>query len=267
MQPLVSRAIIPAGGLGTRLAPLTHLMPKEMLPVGNRVVLQHVIEECDSAGLTQLLVVINRNKTQLFPVGQETPTESDPITGVPRRAVYFANQEVQGGLAHSILHGEQFAGDHHFAVLLGDTIIQSDPDQEQRLIQRLIATHTQSGAAVTVAVQWIPDPSISRYGVIDPEGDPSSRPIRVRRVVEKPAHGDAPSRWAITARYVFGPRIFEACRRSPRAPSGEIELTAAITWLAAEGEQVVAVPLEGSEQRLDIGSPATYAAACRQFSG
>src|SRR5437763_1937896 len=106
----IRKAIIPAGGLGTRLAPLTHLMPKEMLPLGNRVVLQHVVEECDRAGLDTLLVVLNRRKTALFAVGEETPCPADPVTGIAARQVYFANQAQQGGLAHALLHGEAFVG-------------------------------------------------------------------------------------------------------------------------------------------------------------
>src|SRR5688500_8991422 len=112
---LIRKVIIPAAGFGTRLAPLTGLMPKEMLPLGGKVVLQHVLEECDAAGLDTVLVVINRRKTALFPIGEETPCPVDPVTGVPTRSVYFANQVEQEGLAHALLHGEAFVGSDPFA--------------------------------------------------------------------------------------------------------------------------------------------------------
>src|SRR5262249_54449126 len=147
--------------------PLTHLMPKEMLPLGRKVVLQYVLEECDAAGLDALLVVLNRRKAELFPVAEETPCAEDPATGVPARSVYFANQEKQGGLAHALLHGEAFAGGAPFAVLLGDTIIHGG---ERSLLSRLIEAHVEHGAAATVAAQVVPAERISRYGVFEPDG-------------------------------------------------------------------------------------------------
>jgi UTP--glucose-1-phosphate uridylyltransferase len=253
----IKKAIIPAAGLGTRLAPLTQLMPKEMLPVGRKVVLQHVLEECDAAGLDTLLVVLNRRKTALVAVAEETPGPADPATGVPLRAVYFANQEAQGGLAHALLHGEAFVGDEPFAVALGDAIIHGG---DESLLSRMINAHAEHGAAATIAVQRVPPDFISRYGVLEVDDDRG--PIfRVRRIVEKPLPEAAPSDLAITARYVFSPEIFRACREAPRSASGEIELTAAMTWLAETGRTVIGVELEPGQRRLDIGNPESYAEA------
>src|SRR5688572_21282717 len=201
MTPPIRKVIIPAAGFGTRLAPLTHLMPKEMLPVGGKVVLQHVLEECDAAGLDTVLVVLNRRKTALFAVGEETPCPADAVTGVPTRSVYFANQVEQGGLAHALLHGEAFVGGDSFAVALGDSIVHGG---ERSLLGRMIAAHREHGAAATVAAQAVPDESISRYGVFEPEGE-IGEVFRVRRIVEKPRPEEAPSRLAVTARYVFSP--------------------------------------------------------------
>jgi len=265
----IRKAIIPAGGFGTRLAPLTHLMPKEMLPVGGKVVLQHVVEECDAAGLDTLLVVLNRRKTALFAVAEETPSPADPVTGVPTRHVYFANQEQQGGLAHALLHGEKFVGAEPFVVALGDTIIHGG---EASLLARMIAAHLEHGAAATVAAQVVPDERISRYGVLEPEGGsgPSGGPgevFRVRRIVEKPRPEEAPSNLAISARYVFSPEIFRACRECRRNSAGEIELTEAMSWLAAQGRTVMAVQLLPGQRRLDIGNPHSYAEAFRLLAG
>ncbi|MFN3652513.1 MAG: UTP--glucose-1-phosphate uridylyltransferase [Armatimonadota bacterium] len=261
----IRKAIIPAGGHGTRLRPLTHLMPKEMLPLGGKVVLQYVLEECDAAGLDTLLVVLNRRKTALFAVGEETPSPPDPVTRIPARNVYFANQEQQGGLAHAMLHGEAFVGDEPFVVALGDTVIHRGGDPaagEASLLARMIAAHREHGAAATVAAQEVPADRISRYGILSPQGE-AGEVFRIRRVVEKPSPEQAPSNLAITARYVFSPQIFRACRESGRAENGEIELTRAMTWLAQQGETVLGVRLASGEQRLDIGNPQSYAEAFR----
>jgi UTP--glucose-1-phosphate uridylyltransferase len=258
----IRKAILPAGGLGTRLAPLTHLMPKEMLPLGGKVVLQYVLEECDAAGLDTLLVVLNRRKTALFAVGEETPCPKDPVTGIAARQVYFANQADQGGLAHAMLHGEAFVGNEPFVVALGDTIIHGG---ERSLLARMVAAHLEHGAAATIAAQVVPDERISRYGVLDPDGEPGEV-FRVRRIVEKPKPEEAPSNLAITARYVFSPEIFRACRECPRNESGEIELTEAMSLLAAEVKPVIAVRLDPRQQRLDIGNPVSYAEAFRLLS-
>jgi UTP--glucose-1-phosphate uridylyltransferase len=249
--------------MGTRLRPLTRLMPKEMLPLGSRVVLQYVLEECDAAGLDTLLVVLNRNKTALFPVGEETPCPADPVTGVPRRSVYFANQEKQGGLAHALLHGEAFAGDDAFAVALGDTLI-TGPAQDG-LLRRMLDVHLREGAAATVAAQVVEGPAISRYGVFETDGT-AGDVFGVRAIVEKPDADRAPSNLAIAARYVFGPEIFAACRETGPGAGGEIELTAAMTLLARRGRPVLGVRLRPDERRLDIGHPESYAEAFRLLS-
>jgi len=271
MPERLTKVIIPAAGLGTRLAPLTHLMPKEMLPLGRKVVLQRVLEECDSAGLDTVLVVLNRRKTALVPVAEETPGPADPVTGIPLRHVYFANQERQGGLAHAILCGERFAGNEPFAVALGDTLIHG---WKRSLLGRMIAAHLEHGAAATIAAQEIPDERISRYGVFDPEppiptpvgtGTAGGEVFRVRRIVEKPSQETAPSRLAVTARYVFSPEIFAACRAVSPGPDAEIALTDAVSWLAAQGRTVLGVRLDPGERRLDIGNPESYAEAFRLF--
>lgn len=255
---MIRKAILPAGGLGTRLAPLTHLMPKEMLPLGGKVVLQYVLEECDAAGLDTLLVVLNRRKTALFAVGEETPCPTDPVTGIATRNVYFANQAEQGGLAHAMLHGEAFVGSDPFVLALGDTIIHGG---EESLLARMAAAHERYGAAATVAAQIVPADRISRYGVLDVEPADEQGVMRVRRIVEKPKAEEAPSQWAITARYVFSPEIFAACRQCGRNDKGEIELTEAMSLLASQGRPVIAVPLGAGQQRLDIGNPKSYGEA------
>src|SRR5205823_9032753 len=128
----------------------------------------------------------------------------DPVTHVPRRVVYFANQEKQLGLAHAILHGEAFAGQESFVVALADTIIDGG---DSSLLARMIAAHQEHGAAATIATERVPPDRISRYGVLEPEGA-TGAVFRVRSIVEKPRPEAAPSDQAISGRYVFTPEIF-----------------------------------------------------------
>jgi UTP--glucose-1-phosphate uridylyltransferase len=240
--------------MGTRLRPLTTVLPKELLPVGGKVVLQHVLEECEAAGIDQLLIVSNRRKGGLVDACEAVAPPEDPATGVPRRMVYFANQERQIGLAHAILHGEAFAGTESFVVALADTIIYGG---KESLLARMILAHAEYGAAATIATERVPPERISRYGVIEPDGA-TGDVFRVRGIVEKPGPEEASSDQAISGRYVFTPEIFAACRAVGTNESGEIELTAAMTWLARSARPVIAVNLEPGQQRLDIGNPESY---------
>ncbi|MBI3911960.1 MAG: NTP transferase domain-containing protein [Armatimonadetes bacterium] len=265
----IRKAILPAAGLGTRLRPTTHFLPKELLPLGEKSVLQRVLEECDAAGLDQLLVVLNPQKTAIVAVADALSGEMDPVTRVPTRSVYFVSQRVRGGLAHAVLHGEAFVGNEPFAVALADTVVYGG---EMPVLSRLIRAHLEHGAVATVAAEEVPLERVSRYGIFalaDAEGSipggRGSEVFRVREIVEKPLPEVAPSRLAISARYVFNPEIFAACRAAPRAPNGEIELTRAMTWLAGQGRLVLGVRLAPGERRLDIGSPESYFAAFREL--
>ncbi len=122
------------------------------------------------------------------------------------------------------------------------------------------AAHLAHGASATIAAQYIPDDSLSRYGVFAPAGE-TGEAFRVREIVEKPKLADAPSRYAVTARYVFSPDIYEAIRAVAPPEGGEIALTDAVTWLAKHGKTVVAVCLGAGQGRLDIGNPKSYAEA------
>ncbi|MBM3459676.1 MAG: hypothetical protein FJX77_14230 [Armatimonadetes bacterium] len=164
----------------------------------------------------------------------------------------------QGGLAHALLHGEAFVGEDPFVVALGDTVIHGGAES---LLGRMIQAHLSHGAAATIAAQTIPGPEISRYGVLAPAEPHPGEVFRVRGIVEKPKRSEAPSDLAITARYVFSPEIFRACRECGPNADGEIELTQAMTWLAENGRTVLGVRLEAGQARLDIGNPQSYSEA------
>lgn len=267
---MIRKAVLPAAGHGTRLKPLTRFIPKEMLPVGDRLVLHQVLAECRAAGLDRLLAIVSRAKGMLVEA-LETITGEEAGEGLYPQ-VYHVYQRVQGGLGHAVMHAETFAGGDSFAVVLADTIIAARHSRAP-LLTRLLAAHEAHEAAATVAVEAVPRERIARYGIVRPEGELTpDRPFRIVDLLEKPAPEEAPSNLAISARYVFSPEIFDALRTTrPRpvpgrqsAGSGEVQLTDAIAALARAGRTVLGVPLAPDERRLDIGTPESYADALRE---
>jgi UTP--glucose-1-phosphate uridylyltransferase len=263
------KVVLPAAGLGTRLRPLTAALPKEMLPVGRRLVINHVLEECTAAGLDQVLAVISRRKLALLDALDPEDTPLDELQ-MPRRLVYTTLQHVQGGLGHAVLHAEGFAAGESFAVALPDTLVTGG---EPPILARLLQIHQEAGAAATIAAEEVPPERVNRYGILapapnEPDFDPIQYPkpeiqnpeglFRVTDVVEKPAAGTEPSRLAISARYVFSPAIFTALRRLRPGANGELQLTDAIRDLARQGLPVLGVRLAPGEQRLDIGNFDSY---------
>jgi UTP--glucose-1-phosphate uridylyltransferase len=287
----VRKVVLPAAGLGMRLRPLTAALPKEMLPVGRRLVIQHVLEECAGAGLDQVLAVISRRKLALLDALEPDDIPLDE-QHMPRRLVYTVFQRVQGGLGHAILHAEGFAAGESFAVALPDTMIAGG---DEPILARLVHIHQQTGAAATIAAQEVPAERACRYGILAPAASLVERakptddwPIQkpnggyppevgpeiqnpapvfgVSDVVEKPPPGTEPSRLAISARYVFSPAIFPALRGLRPGANGELQLTDAIRDLARQGLPVLGVRLAPGERRLDIGSFDSYREAVEAMS-
>src|SRR6266852_1071388 len=167
LEARIRKVVLPAAGLGMRLRPLTTALPKEMLPVGRRLVIQHVLEECAAAGLDQALAVISRRKLALLDglEAEDAPLDEQQI---PRRLVYTIFQRVQGGLGHAILHAEGFAAGESFAVALPDTLVMGG---EAPILSRLIRVHQESGAAATLAAAEVAPDRVSRYGIMAPAAD------------------------------------------------------------------------------------------------
>jgi len=274
---MIRKVVLPAAGHGTRLRPLTRFIPKEMLPVGDRLVISHVLDECRAAGLDSILAVVSRAKPALVEAMETLAADAAGDEIYPQ--ICYVYQRVQGGLGHAILHAEAFAGSDPFAVALADTIIETGggargegggeadssplPPPPSPLLSRLIAAHEAYQAAATVAVEEVTRERLSRYGVVRPEGATApGEPFRILDLVEKPAPDEAPSNLAISARYVLSPEIFAALRglRSgpPAAGSRELQITDAIAALARAGRPVVGVRLAPGERRLDIGTMASY---------
>jgi UTP--glucose-1-phosphate uridylyltransferase len=261
----IHSAVIPAAGLGTRLRPLTDAIPKELLPIGRRPVLAHILAELQAAGIRRALLVVSERKPQIRAAFGESYSAADlgggNSVGEPLRCDYVVQKE-QRGLGDAIQYAEAWVGTEPFVVALGDCLIES-PDPAAPL-RRLIATRQEKQAAVALLTEAVSPERVSRYGVLAPAqplSENPTEPFAVADLIEKPAPEVAPSRMVVAARYVLSPEIFAQLRRTPLDRRGELALADAIQGLCRAGAPVWAVPFLPGEARLDIGSYETFYAA------
>jgi len=271
MTKLVTKAIVPAAGLGTRLLPATQSQPKEMLPVGRKPVVQYVVEELQAAGLRQILMITGRRKRAIedhfdadpelvaavMQAGNEALLE-DLAYLESKARLFFTRQSTPKGLGHAVLLGADFVDDDDCVVALGDSIIAGkDPASTLR---DMVRVHRDLGAAATVAVERVPVQETYRFGIVEVEGaePPPGEPVLMTNIVEKPPMGTADSTLAVAARYVFSPAIFDALNRTLPDGRGEIQLSDAIKLLVQRGEKVYAWTLPPDQKRYDVGNFESY---------
>jgi UTP--glucose-1-phosphate uridylyltransferase len=253
----VTKAVIPAAGLGTRFLPVTKAVPKEMLPVVDRPSIQYVVEEAVAAGLTDILVITGRGKGPIEDHFDQAPElealleadgKLDLLADVrapnEMAEVHYVRQGQTKGLGHAIGVARHHVGDESFVVILGDDIMVDDAV----LLRRMLEVHEREGGTVLALLEVPPD-QISAYGSVAVEqvGDDV---FRVHDLVEKPAADEAPSNLAVIGRYVFPPSIFDAIDRTPPGVNDEIQITDSIGVLL-EKEPVHGVRF--TEGRYDIG--------------
>jgi UTP--glucose-1-phosphate uridylyltransferase len=253
----IRKAVIPAAGLGTRFLPATKAMPKEMLPVVDKPVIQIVMEEAVASGIEAVLIVTGRGKEAIenhFDVSAELESflkergKEKELAIVQQIAsmveVCYVRQKEALGLGHAVLCAKTWAGDEPFAVFLGDDIVVS----ERPCMAQMAAVFEQERASV-LGVMQVPREETRKYGIVD--GAPAGgRLLKVRDLVEKPKPEEAPSTTAIIGRYVFTPEIFEELEKTGRGAGGEIQLTDAIRTLIKR-QPVFAYQFEG--RRFDTG--------------
>jgi len=263
----VRKAVIPAAGFGTRLLPATKAVPKELLPVIDKPVLQYVVEEAVASGVTELIVITSAGKgaladhlldnaaleAHLRRTGKEDVLAK--VHDIPRgAAVRFVEQPAQRGLGDAVHCARDAVGNEAFAVMLGDTIIQPDTGQPPGLRQ-IIDVHDRTESSV-VSVRRVPPEIVHRYGIVDGTPlDEDERTYHLHRLIEKPDAKAAPTNLAIAGRYVFAPDIFEHLDRAVAGHGGEIQLTDAMNSLAAE---VGTHAHRWRATRYDIGNRADY---------
>ncbi|MEU2611354.1 UTP--glucose-1-phosphate uridylyltransferase [Micromonospora sp. NPDC007271] len=261
------KAVIPAAGLATRFLPATKAVPKELLPVVDRPVLQYIVEEAAQAGLTDVLLVTGRGKTSMVDHFDRRPDlearlESKPeLLEAVRRPeelaeIYTCRQPEQLGLGHAVGYAESHVGDQPFAVLLGDEFVKMD----EPLLPAMLELQARTGGIVLAFFEVDPAET-KRYGIASVEpAEPGFSDIadvvKVTGMVEKPKPEEAPSNLAVLGRYVLPGRIFDAIRRTEPGSGGEIQLTDAMEILRNEGVPVHAIVYRGT--RYDTGMPLGY---------
>jgi len=278
VQP-ITKAIIPAAGLGTRLLPATKSQPKEMLPVGRKPILQHVVEELQAAALRQILIITGRRKRVIedhfdldpqFVAGLEQAGNEAVLADLAylegKSRFFYTRQSAPKGLGHAISLGADFVDNDDCVVALGDSLIAADDPAAP--LQAMMKAHRQLGATAVVAVEKVPLEEAFRYGIVSINGaePPPGEPVTITDIVEKPPSGTAPTTLAVAARYVFNPTIFEALNRTVPDKRGEIQLTDAIRLLIHMGEPVYAWLLSPDQRRYDVGNFESYFRAFIDFA-
>ena len=272
----VTKAVIPAAGLGTRFLPATKATPKEMLPVVDKPAIQYVVEEAVAAGLDDVLMITGRSKRSIedhfdrnyeLEEALEARDEAERLAQVRESSelahVHYVRQGDPKGLGHAVLCAAQHVGNEPFAVLLGDDLI----DARDPLLTAMIKVRQRYGGSVVALMEVDPE-QVALYGcaAITPTGQDDV--VRVTDLVEKPVPGSAPSRWIVIGRYVCDPAVFEVLRNTPPGRGGEIQLTDALKTLAkmtpADGGGVHGLLFRG--RRYDTGNKLDYLRTLVQFA-
>ena len=255
----IKKAVITAGGLGTRLLPATKAVPKEMFPIVDKPAIQYIAEECAAAGITDILIVTARGKTAIEDHFDRSPeleaklSESgkaallEEIKGISSAARFtFVRQPFQTGLGGAILCAESFAGGEPFAVLYGDDVIIGDDPA----IGQLARAYEKYGKSV-VGINRVPREDICKYNSMKLEPMGESGLYAVSDMIEKPQRGEEFSDFSILGRCILESNIFDILRRTPRGKGGELQLTDAMREVAVS-DGMIGVDFTG--KRFDMGS-------------
>jgi len=259
MKP-VRKAVFPVAGLGTRFLPATKAMPKEMLPVVDKPLIQYAVEEAAKAGIRQMIFITGRHKrsiedhfdrapeleAELAAKGKQDLLEIVKDISPDTDVFIYIRQSEPLGLGHAVLCAEAAVGDEPFAVILADDLI----DAEQPVMGQLMQARAARGGGNVVAVEDVPRENTGSYGIVSAERV-DDRTSRVTHIVEKPKPAEAPSTLAVLGRYVLEPGIFDHLRTIPRGSGGEIQLTDAIARMVPDGSTYA---YRYAGRRFDCGS-------------
>jgi len=265
----IRKCLFPAAGYGTRFLPATKAMPKEMLPIVAKPLIQYGVEEALEAGLHQMAMVTGRGKRALedhFDISYELEDQIEGSTkeallagirSIIRRATFSYTRQIEmKGLGHAILTGESLIGAEPFAVILADDLCLNG---DQGVLAQMVELYRQEQCSI-VAVEEVPENETDKYGIVSGQAL-SDQVVRVESMVEKPDPADAPTNLAVIGRYILTPDIFNILRDLPPGRNNEIQLTDALNQQAQAG-RVLAYRFKG--QRFDCGSIEGFVAATQQ---
>ena len=255
----VRKAVFPVGGLGTRFLPAPKAMPKEMLPVVDKPLIQYAVEEAQAAGIEEFIFVTGRSKTAIedhFDRSYELEDtlrernkalQFEQVTSwLPKAGqIAYTRQQEPLGLGHAVLCAKNLIGREPFAVLLADDLILS----QKACLKQMVEAHEETGGNVVAAME-VPHEHTNRYGILDIAKD-EGRLVGVKGVVEKPHPSKAPSNLSIIGRYVLQPEVFDYLERTERGAGNEIQLTDALAMLISNNHPFHGLRFEG--RRFDCG--------------
>ncbi len=269
----VRKAVIPAAGFGTRFLPIAKAVPKEMLPIVDKPVIQYVVEEAAASGITEIIIIVSDSKRAIrehFAANEKLEAElaaknkTDALeellklNRLPR--ITYIVQPKMGGLGDAVRCAREAVGDEPFAVLLGDALVSAS-EGAKPVTRQLMDVHEKHGGSV-VALEEVPLEKVCRYGIMG-GADIEPGVIRAEKFIEKPRPEEAPSRLAVSARYILSPSIFEELDRTPPGKGGELQLTDAMASLMKR-ELLFGVKYAG--RRHDIGNKIDFVKANVAFA-
>ena len=257
----VTKAVIPAGGLGTRVLPATKSQPKEMLVIVDKPSLQYIVEELVESGITDIVIVTGRNKNSIedhfdYSFELETTLEKEgkaelleKISKISKMVnIYYVRQNKPLGLGHAILKAKSFIGNDPFIVALGDDIMYSPT---KSVSKQLIEKYNEYGMSV-IGVQEVEQNDVSKYGIVSPGKTLDNSTVEIENFIEKPSLEEAPSRMACLGRYLLDGKIFKYLEETKPGSGGEIQLTDGILKMIQDKNKVIAYNFQG--KRYDIGN-------------
>lgn len=262
-MPKIRKVVFPVAGLGTRMLPATKSLPKEMLPVVDKPIIQYAYEEAMAAGIEHVIFVTGRGKTLIedhfdrLPeledalLAKDKQAELDAVTaGMPTPGeLSYTRQQKPLGLGHAVWCARDIVGDEPFAVVLCDDLILAEPS----CLAQMVEAHEKTGGNI-VAVEEVAREHTSRYGILDP-GSEDGPLVEVKGLVEKPKPDDAPSRLGVIGRYILTPDVFAHLDRQETGAGGEIQLTDAMAKLI---DRQAFHGLRFTGRRFDCGSKLGY---------
>ncbi|QBY01794.1 UTP--glucose-1-phosphate uridylyltransferase GalU [Rhodophyticola sp. CCM32] len=260
MSRKVTKAIFPVAGLGTRFLPATKSIPKEIMTLVDRPLIQYAIDEARAAGIKEFIFVTSRGKSALEDYFDHSPELAQALrkkgktdlldlledTNMDSGAIAYIRQHKALGLGHAVWCARRLLADEPFAVILPDDVIMND----KPCLQQMVEAYAETGGSVVAAME-VPTPQTSSYGILDVEDDMGSV-VSIKGMVEKPAAEDAPSNLAVIGRYILSPDVMRNLGQTQRGVGGEIQLTDAIAKEMEDGRPVYGFRFRG--QRFDCGS-------------
>lgn len=273
MERKVTKAIFPVAGLGTRFLPATKSVPKEIMTLVDRPLIQYAIDEAREAGIKEFIFVTSRGKsaledyfdhapeleTALRKKGKDKLLAALETTNMDSGAIAYIRQHKPMGLGHAVWCARRLVGNEPFAVILPDDVIAA----EKPCLAQMVEAHEETGGCMVAAMR-VPEEKASSYGILDVETESLDGKIKVRGMVEKPARGSAPSNLAVIGRYILTTDVLNNLHKAKIGAGGEIQLTDAIAAEIENGRPVHGYRFEG--QRFDCGSKAGFLQATVSFA-